>query len=251
MSKEVEKKGLGWFKGNRANNDTTEVWENIITEKETAAAQVIEEEIVQEESPTEVAESANKNILSKDNQDKLSLDVIVSVENLLKDRQLLQVKLSDLAKRLIEANDTVSRYKQDIENRDQLLNEKNKEIQTLENSLTNKQMSYDQLLEDYKEYQQNSNTEYEKVTGQLETEQNKYNQLNEEFTASKFDHMQKVNELEEKIRSMEAENKKYATNYQQILEEKNQLMKTINEFTERMSFSFTPKSNSTTSPEQE
>jgi chromosome segregation ATPase len=251
MSKEVEKKGLGWFKGNRASTDSTEVWENIIAEKETAAAQVIEEETVQEESPTEVVESANKNILSKENQDKLSLDVIVAVENLLKDRQLVRIKLSDLAKRLIEANETISRYKQDIENRDQLLNEKNKEVQTLENSLTNKQMSYDQLLEDYKEFQLNSNTEYEKVTSQLETEQNKYNQLNEEFTASKFDHMQKVNELEEKIRSMEAENKKYATNYQQIVEEKNQLMKTINEFTERMSFSFTPKSNTTNSPEQE
>ncbi|WP_042147838.1 hypothetical protein [Paucisalibacillus sp. EB02] len=251
MSKEVEKKGLGWFKGNRTSTDSNEVWENIIVEKETAATKVVDEKSIQEESPTELVESSTKNVLSKENQDKLSLDAIVAVENLLKDRQLVRIKLSDLAKRLIEANETISRYKQDIENRDQLLNEKTKEIQTLENSLTNKQMSYDQLLEDYKEYQLNSNTEYEKVTSQLETEQNKYNQLNEEFTTSKFEHMQKMNELEERIRSMEAENKKYTTSYQQIVEEKNQLMKTINEFTERMSFSFTPKSNSTTSSEQD
>ena len=250
MSKEVEKKGLGWFKGNRTNNDATEAWENIIAEKELAATKV-EEELIQEESPMELVESANKNVLSKENQDKHSLDLIVAVENLLKDRQLVRIKLSDLAKRLLEANESIGRYKQDLENREQLLHEKNKEIQTLENSLTNKQMSYDQLLEDYKEYQLNSNSEYEKVTSLLETEQNKYNTLNEEFTNSKFKHMEKVNELEEKIRNMEAENKKYATSYQQIVEEKNQLMKTINEFTERMSFSFTPKTSSTNASEQD
>ena len=250
MSKEPDKKGLGWFKGNRTITDANEAWENIITEKEIAATKAVEE-IVQEESPTELEESANRNVLSKENQDKQSLDLIVAVENLLKDRQLEQFKRNNLAKRLLEANESISRYKQDLENREQLLSEKNKEIQTLENNLTNKQMSYDQLLEDYKEYQFNSNTEYEKVTSLLETEQNKYTTLNEEFTNSKYEHMQKANELAEKIRNMEAENKKYATSYQQIVEEKNQLMKTINEFTERMSFSFTPKTSSSHSTEQD
>ncbi|MFS0673667.1 hypothetical protein [Ornithinibacillus sp. 179-J 7C1 HS] len=248
MSKETEKKGLGWFKGNRATGESNEAWENIISEKEEAVATIEEEAPVREiHSP---AESTNKNYFSKEDQDKVSLDLIVSVENMLKDRQLLRIKQSDLAKRLVEANETISRYKQDLENRDQLINEKNKEIHTLENSLTNKQMSYDQLLEDYKEFQQNSNAEYEKISSQLETAQDKYNKISEEFTNSKYEHMRKVNELEEQIRSMEIENNKYQAQYKQILEEKNELMKTINEFTERMSFSFTAKNSVSNSSDQ-
>jgi predicted phage tail protein len=249
MSKETEKKGLGWFKAGRAHEEETQSWESIIVEKEIAAAQV-EEETAPEEILPQV-ESANKNVFSKENQDKVSLDLIVAVENLLKDRQLVRIKQSDLAKRLLEANDSIGRYKQDLEKRDELISEKNKEIQTLENSLTNKQMSYDQLLEDYKEFQQNSNNEYENISNQLETAQDKYDKLNEEFTNSKYEQMRKVNELEERIRSMEIENKKYATQNKQILEEKNELMQTINEFTERMSFSFTSKLNSSNSSEQE
>jgi chromosome segregation ATPase len=246
MSKEtVEKKGLGWFKGNRV-SDSNDTWENIITEKE--AFQTVEEveDSYQPEVP-EPMESAGKSIFSKENQDKISLDLIVAVENLLKDRQLVKIKHNTLDKRLQEANEMITRYKQDLEKRDELLNEKTKEIQVLENSLTNKQMTYDQLLEDYKEYQQNSNTEYEQIVNQLETSQDKYEKLTEEFTKSKYESMVKINELEEKIRSMEIANKKYASQYQQILDEKNELMQTINDFTERMSISFSPKTNTNSS----
>ncbi|GIO28267.1 hypothetical protein [Ornithinibacillus bavariensis] len=247
MSKEtIEKKGLGWFKGNRT-SDSNETWENIITDKETTQAPV--EEVPLTPEVADQLETASKSIFSKENQDKVSLDVIVAVENLLKDRQLVKIKHSTVEKRLQEANEMITRYKQDLEKRDQLLNEKNKEIQGLENSLTNKQMSYDQLLEDYKEYQQNSNTEYEQIVNQLETSQDKYEKLKEESTKSQYESMLKINELEEKIRSIEIENKKYASQYQQIVDEKNELMQTINDFTQRMSISFAPKTT-TSSTEQ-
>lgn len=251
MTKEAEKKGLGWFKGARTNAETQEGWENIIAEKEVSATKVDEEDTVVSEAAVEQAEPAAKNVFSKENQDKISLDLIVAVENMLKDRQLVRYKNSDLDKRLQEANETINRYKHDLEKRDQLIQEKNKEIQGLESSLTNKQMSYDQLLEDYKEYQQNSNNEYEQLSNQLETSQDKYNKLTEEFTNHKYENMMKINELEEKIRSMEIENKKYASQYQQIVDEKNELMQTINDFTQRMSFSFSPKNSNSHSNEQE
>ncbi|MEN2766837.1 hypothetical protein [Ornithinibacillus xuwenensis] len=249
MTKETEKKGLGWFKGNRANTDTAEAWENLIQDKEAVQAQR-EEEINVPEEVIEQAESANRNIFSKENQDKVSLDLIVAVENMLKDRQLFSYKNNDLEKRLQEAYETSNRYKQDLEKRDQLLTEKNREIEGLENSLANKQMNYDQLLEDYKESQQSTNNEYEKLSTQLETAQDKYNKLNEEFTNSKYDSMLKINELEEKIRSLEIDNNKLATQHQQIVDEKNELMQTINDFTQRMSFSFAPKNNSAASSDQ-
>ncbi|WP_010097964.1 hypothetical protein [Ornithinibacillus scapharcae] len=245
MSKEIEKKGLGWFKGSRTTSETNEAWETIITEKE-ASAGVEMEEINSVEMEAQ-AESTTKNVFSKDNQDKVSLDLIVAVENMLKDRELFKIKQSELSSRLQEANETISRYKQDLEKRDLLIQEKNSEIHSLETSLSSKQMSYDQLLEDYKDYQQKSTTEYESLSNQLETSQDKYTKLNEEFTNSKYEHTRIVSELEEKIRSIEIENKKYASQYQQILAEKKELMQTINEFTERMSFSFAPKATVTSS----
>lgn len=246
MTKEAEKKGLGWFKGNRA-ADETEGWENLIMEKETAA----EVETPTPVQVTEKEEAAASNVFSKENQDKISLDLVVAVENMLKDRQLVRYKNSDLDKRLQEAHETINRYKHDLEQRDHLIQEKNKEINNLEGSLTNKQMNYDQLLEDYKDYQQKSNTEYENLSNQLETSQDKYAKLNEEFTNYKYENMLKITELEEKIRSMEIANKKYVAQYNQILDEKRELMQTINDFTERMSFSFAPKSNTASSSEQE
>lgn len=249
MSKEIEKKGLGWFKANRSISETNEAWENIITENEASASLVVLEENNSAEI-VEQAEATPKNVFSKDNQDKVSLDLIVAVENMLKDRELFKIKQSELSKRLTEANEAIGRYKQDLEKRDLLLQEKNNEIHSLETSLTSKQMSYDQLLEDYKDFQQKSTAEYESLSNQLETAQDKYTKLNEEFTNSKYEHMRIVNELEEKIRSIEIENKKYASQYQQIVAEKKELMQTINEFTERMSFSFAPKAAVANSEEQ-
>lgn len=103
-------------------------------------------------------------------------------------------------------------------------------------------MNYDQLLEDYKEFQSTSKFEYEKLTNQLEKETNKYNKLNEESTQIQYQYLLKIKDYEDKIRSLEVENQKYMEQYETILEEKSQLMESINDFTERMSFSFNPKS---------
>lgn len=180
-------------------------------------------------------------MFSKDHQDKISLDVIVSIENILKDRQLLTYKNKGLEEQLAAANEAISRYKHEQIKKDQLIQEKSKEIRELENVLTNKQMSYDQLLEDYKEYQLTSNLAYEKLSSQLETEIAKYNKLQEETTNTQYQNMLKINALEDKIRALEIENQKYAEQYRNIVDEKAKLMQTITDFTEKMSFSFTPK----------
>lgn len=189
----------------------------------------------------DAAKDNNKFLFSKDNQDKTVLDVIVSLENMLKERQLIAYKNKGLEDQLATANETINRFKHDQIKKDQLIQEKNKEIRELENNLTNKQMRYDQLLEDYKEYQQTSNTEYEKLSIQLEKESAKYNKLYEESTKAQYESMAKVNELEEKIRNLEIENQNFAEQYQKIVEDKEELLQTFNDFTEKMSFSFSPK----------
>lgn len=240
MASQTEKKGMSWLKGVLSSPNQSEI--------DSAEHQEIVTNMDLEETSNTINESnqpvsdSNKHIFSKDNQDKISMDVIVSIENMLKERQLLSYKNKGLEDQLFTLNETINRFKHDQIKKDQLLQEKNKEILDLENNLTNKQMRYDQLLEDYKEYQNTSNMEYEKISNQLEIETIKYNKLNEESTNAQYQSMLKINELEDKIRILEIDNQKYAEQYQKIVDEKVELMQTINDFTERMSFSFSTKS---------
>lgn len=240
---------MGWFRGSQTIQNDSENTIDEQPENENVIETINEEQeptTFVEESDPSVIENTN-NLFSKDTQDKVALDIIVSLENVLKDRQLLSYKNKGLTEQINVANDTIQRYKHDQIKKDQLLQEKSKEIRELENNLTNKQMSYDQLLEDYKEFQLNSNMEYDKISTQLETEIIKYNKLYEESTKSQYQSMLKINELEETIRNLEIENEQYKEQYQKIVDDKEELMKTINDFTERMSFSFSTKSSSSNS----
>jgi hypothetical protein len=238
----MEKKRLGWFKNPLSNQSEME-------QREESPEMVVEdlpaenENVEEQETVQPIKAEEESFIFSRDQQDKVAMDVIVSIENIIKDRQLLSYKYNALVEQLENANQIINRLKRDQLKKDQIIQEKTKEIRDLEISLTNKQMSYDQLLEDYKEYQLKHNLEYDKLTNQLETEKAKYNKLFEESARIQSQQVQKINELEERIRTLEIENQRYLEQYEKIVEEKAQLMKTISDFTERMSFSFSPKQN--------
>ncbi|MFC5540361.1 MAG: hypothetical protein C0P75_008365 [Bacilli bacterium] len=242
MANEMEKKRLGWFKNPLSNQSEME-------QREESPEMVVEdlpaenEKVEEQETVQPIKAEEESFIFSRDQQDKVAMDVIVSIENIIKDRQLLSYKYNALVEQLENANQIINRLKRDQLKKDQIIQEKTKEIRDLEISLTNKQMSYDQLLEDYKEYQLKHNLEYDKLTNQLETEKAKYNKLFEESARIQSQQVQKINELEERIRTLEIENQRYLEQYEKIVEEKAQLMKTISDFTERMSFSFSPKQN--------
>lgn len=245
---EIEKKRNNWFKNalnsqNQLENTPEESSESEIESQEETIENEQTAALPLEDSVHQVPDNT-PSIFSKENQDKIALDVIVSLENILKERQLLAYKNNAMMDQINAANETIYRFKRETLKKDQLLQDKSKEIRELENTLTNKQMSYDQLLEDYKEYQLSSNLEYDKISNQLDTEKTKYNKLYEESTKTQSQQVLKINELEEKIRNLEIENQKYAEQYEKISNEKAELMKSINDFTERMSFSFAPKSDS-------
>lgn len=243
MARETEKKGMVWFKSARSNQNQPEK-----NPREQDVEIMAEEESAHSTQPEQPAAEGHSHVFSKENQDKIGLDVIVSIENLLKERQLLSYKNKGLEDQLVTANETINRYKQEQIKRDQLIQEKNKEIRELEIVLTNKQMSYDQLLEDYKEFQLTTNLAYEKLSSQLETETAKYNKLYEESNNTQYQNMLKINSLEEKVRELEIANQKYAEQYQTVLDDKAKLMQTIHDFTEKMSFSFSPKTADSSTP---
>lgn len=238
MSKDSKNKSIDWLKG-------------VLSKQNQYEASINEQHILSEvpddsfiEETVSIETTNQKQLFSKDNQDKVSLDLIISLENMLNDRQLTLFKNKDLEDQLYTANEMISRLKHDQMKKDQIIQEKNKEISVVEGKLTKKQMSYDQLIEDYKEYQNNSNNEFEKMTNQLEKEIQKYNKLNDISTKTQYQNMMKIKDLEERIRDLEIENQKFVEQYHKILAEKNELMKTINDFTERMSFSFSTKNAS-------
>lgn len=189
----------------------------------------------------EVAAEEPSFIFNRETQDKLGLDVISTVEKLLKERQLTIFKNQALNEQVTTSNENIQRLKHDLIKKDHLLQDKSKTIRDLEINLTNSQMSYDQLLEDYKEYQITSNIEYEKISNQLDTEKSKYEKLYEEATKNQAIQNNKIAELEDRIRKLEIENKKYIEQYDKIAHEKGELLKSINDFTEKMSFSFSGK----------
>lgn len=250
MTKEdAKQRRFNWFRS----KDNTEIQlkENNSKQEILAERAMTQAEGADTSESEKTGISNGKNLFSKDNQDKVVVDLITSIENVIQNRQLILYEKKGLDDQLRSANETISRIKQDIVKKDQVLQEKNKEIRELETSLTNKQMAYDQLLEDYREYQTASSMEYDKISNQLETETNKYKKLNEESIAIQQQNMLKINELEERIRNLEIENKQYIDQYQTIVNEKSELMETINDFTQRMSFSFTPKTNTSNSSNPE
>lgn len=99
MARETEKKGMVWFKSARSNQNQPE---KNSTEQEDIAV-TAEEEAAYSAEPELPAAEGNKLLFSKDNQDKIGLDVIVSIENMLKERQLLAYKNRGLEDQLFTA----------------------------------------------------------------------------------------------------------------------------------------------------
>ncbi|QFF98430.1 hypothetical protein PB01_06090 [Psychrobacillus glaciei] len=234
MTKDNRNKSINWFKSVRSNQNQfsqTNPYEEVST------IAIEENELIN----VDERYTTDKYILSKENQDKVSLDLIVSLENILHDRQLILYKNDGLEDQLYIASETNNRIKQELVKKEQIIQDNHKEIHVLEANLTNKQMVYEQLLEDFKDYQNTSNSDFDKVSNQLDKQINKYNLLKDESNNIQYQNMLNIRELEEKMREIEIENKKYVEQNAKILEEKSELMQTINDFTERMSFSFSSK----------
>ncbi|WP_254119604.1 hypothetical protein [Bacillus sp. FJAT-29790] len=239
--KDKKNRPTSWFKGVLSNRNESEHLHNHREE-------LILENDDNEEVHSSIDEGLEKDSLNdsmknnllffKENQDKVSLDIVVAVENLLNDRQLVLYKTNGLEEQLQNANETIMRLKNELTKKEQMILEKDKEMRALEGQLTSKQMNYDQVLEDYKDYQNTSNNSFENLKYQLEKEVSKYSKLDEEFTKFKYQNIQKIKELEDQIRNLEVENHNISKQYEDIFEEKSQLVETINDFTDRMSFSF-------------
>lgn len=176
----------------------------------------------------------------REQKDKITLDLVVAVENALNDRKLLQFKNKGLEEKLRTANESIERLKNEFRKSEQMVEDLKAEVSRLELKLTDKQADYDKLLNDYREYRNGMAREIEKLKAHIEKEQSKYAKLSEEYNRHQLQTIQKVRDLEERIRELEAENQAIANQHQPALAEKAELLQTISEFTHRMNDTVIP-----------
>lgn len=193
-------------------------------------------------------------ILMKDNQDKVVLDSVIALENLLKDRQLVLHGYKNIKEKLKNATEEINQAKNENEHQKVLINEKDRIIQKREQDIAEQQMIYDQLLEDYRLFKQNSQEELTSFTEELDRLNKNYQRLMSQSTKEQADYLSKITLFEEKIRTLEIENETYQTKYDQMHQEKNRLMEKVDHFTkqiDQMSLSFIDQHTTETNSEAE
>lgn len=171
-------------------------------------------------------------------KDKLSIDLLSAAEQVIKDRHMLKLAITDLESKLANEKDSSARLKNEKVILERFIDEKENEISQLEHKLTNKQIKFDELIDDYKELQSKTSNEINELKYSLDKEYTRYNNLSKDYTQYKAESANQLEELEEKVRELKAENEKLQSKYNNIVEEKANLMKTINDFTSHMSSSF-------------
>lgn len=205
------------------NDETTERTENLHTE---------------EEHQNELTGSKRSNdIVNINDKDKISLDLLLAVEQIIKDRQFTKLTLDEQKQKLTYSYENNEKLKRDMNSLEQRILEKDRELDNTEQKLTNKQMNFDQLLEDFKELQVSTASEIEDLQYKVEMGLNKYNKLNEEANEYRITSMKETEVLQEKVRELRVQNEQLHAQYKNEVVQKSKLLNTINDFTDHLSSS--------------
>jgi len=176
----------------------------------------------------------------KDNRkkDKIALDLLVAVDQMLNDRDLLTQSLEDLKERMKHSDDHITGLVQEKNQLEQAIALKDTEIARLEEQIASRNMNYDQLMEDYQDMQTRLNYEIDELKNQVDIEQERYNKLNESYEFLQIENVGKVQKLEDKIRELEIKNDNLQKNYYKMREENSYLLGMFKDFNNRMNSSF-------------
>ncbi|MGM8214879.1 hypothetical protein ACLIA0_04805 [Bacillaceae bacterium W0354] len=171
-------------------------------------------------------------------KDKIALDLLVAVDQMMSDRDLLKQNLEDLKDRLKHSDEHINKLTQERNQLEQAIALKDTEIARLEEQITNRNMNYDQLMEDYQDMQARLNHEIEDLKNNIDIEQERYNKLNDSYEYLQIENVGKVQRLEDKIRELETKNENLQKKYYKIREENSYLLGMFKDFNNRMNSSF-------------
>ncbi|MDG0795016.1 hypothetical protein OMP38_32450 [Cohnella ginsengisoli] len=123
-------------------------------------------------------------LVPKSHMDKKSLDLIFAVEQMIKEKQHVEMSHRDLQDRLGHANGQTDRLNRDLKNLGKVIEEREKSIQELERRLGDKNLKVDQMMEDYRELQAALTGEIEELKGMLELERQNYAGLLQKYNGT-------------------------------------------------------------------
>lgn len=217
---------VSWFKKNLTNKISND---NIIEN------QNVEEIVKEVEEPPVVETPQETSVFSKDQLDQINLDLVIAVEHIIKKRHLELVKIKDSEEQISNLENELDKYRYDKSRQEQYISELERRMSNKDDSIVNKQMSYDQLLEDFEDYQAKAREEIDLLKSKLAEEVDKYSKIVQEYIEYKHDSVKKESDYQEEIRILKVEKQELTNRYNTTVQEKNHLLQTIKEFTNRMS----------------
>lgn len=174
--------------------------------------------------------------------DRPSQDLLSEVERFIKDREVLQLTNMEMKGQLDHFEQRVTLLAAEKDKYIYQFLDKEEEIKTIEESLTQNHLIYDQLVEEYKKLQAITSSEINELKSEIEIEQHKYSQLVQEFKDYRANATKDNDALQERVRRLEAKNEDLKEQVQSKIEENAELMQGINRFSEQ--FTFTSLNNS-------
>ncbi|WP_337033590.1 hypothetical protein [Paenibacillus illinoisensis] len=205
-----------------------------------------QEELSQNSTTSEAKEESSGSVLiHKANMDKSSLDLLFAVEQMIKDKQHVEMSHNDVQDRLNHANGQNDRLNRDLKNLGKVIEEREKSILELERKLADKNLKVDQMLEDYRELQSNMAGQNEELKGVIELERQNYAGLLQKHNEMITDKNKRISELEEKNVRSESELTQMKQKFDTLRQEKTHLLNVVNDFTNRLTSPFASNAGKT------
>lgn len=177
-------------------------------------------------------------LTEKFKKDKVALDLVVAVDQVIRDRELSEHKLNELQSRFDHSKTQGHLLSNEINHLTRLLAEREKQIETFEAKLGDKNIEIDQLMEDLRELQSRMSAEIRELKAVVEIERGKYSKLQEQYKIEMSKATMSIKQSEEKLASMESKANTLTRLYEDVRKENTYLLNMVNEFTNRMTVTF-------------
>ncbi|MEW4431247.1 hypothetical protein AB1I68_27915 [Paenibacillus pabuli] len=205
-----------------------------------------QEEASLNSTTSEAKEESSGSVLNnKAHMDKSSLDLLFAVEQMIKEKQHVEMSHNDVQDRLNHANGQNDRLNRDLKNLGKVIEEREKSILELERKLADKNLKVDQMLEDYRELQSNMAGQNEELKGVIELERQNYAGLLQKHNEMITDKNKRISELEEKNVRSESELTQMKQKFDTLRQEKTHLLNVVNDFTNRLTSPFASNAGKT------
>lgn len=205
-----------------------------------------QEEASLNSTTSEAKEESSDSVLNnKAHMDKSSLDLLFAVEQMIKEKQHVEMSHNDVQDRLNHANGQNDRLNRDLKNLGKVIEEREKSILELERKLADKNLKVDQMLEDYRELQSNMAGQNEELKGVIELERQNYAGLLQKHNEMITDKNKRISELEEKNVRSESELTQMKQKFDTLRQEKTHLLNVVNDFTNRLTSPFASNAGKT------